>query len=141
RELHIDELPQLINILKGDVSFIGVRPQQETEQKWMLKTEPKWEKRFQGSVGVISLERIINICPSLQKYIISNLRDAEYLLEKKKRIDYDLYYVNVENLYTDMILMFYLFRLMYEKTISVFAKREFVEYDNCDKRWKDRKLY
>lgn len=141
RELHMDELPQLINIIKGDVSFIGVRPQQEKEQIFMLKNQPDWSERFGGSVGVISLERIINICPRMHKNIISSLKNADYLLEKKNRIDYDLYYVKNENFYNDVVLMFYLIGLIFEKTISVFIKREFKEFDNCDQRWKNRQLY
>lgn len=141
RELHIDELPQLINILKGDISFIGVRPQQEKEQKFMLKNEPNWEKRFEGSVGAVSIERLINIHPHIQERFVKNLTNADYLIEKVKRLDYDLYYAKNQSLYNDTVIFFYLIRAVLSKVYHAFFKREFCEYENCDKKWKNRKLY
>lgn len=141
RELHIDELPQLFNILKGDISFIGVRPQQEKEQKYLLKNEPGWEKRFEGSVGAVSIERLINIYPHVQKRLVKKLTNADYLLQKEKRVDYDLYYANNQSLYNDTIIFIYLIRTVLSKAYHTFFKRKFSEYDNCDKRWKNRQLY
>ena len=141
RELHIDELPQLYNILKGDISFIGVRPQQEKEQKFLLANEKDWEMRFMGSVGAVSIERLINIHPHIQARLVKKLQNADYLMEKEKRVDYDLYYAKNEKLYNDLIIFIYLIRTVLSKAYHTFFQKEFCEYDNCDQMWKNRKLY
>lgn len=141
RELHIDELPQLYNILRGDIGFIGVRPQQEAEYQWMLKCSKDWPDRFKGSVGAVSIERLICIYPTIQEKFVKKLKNADYLLDKRRRADYDLYYANNESLRNDSVIFLYLVRTILSKLFQCFLKKDFKEYENCDKKRKNRKLY
>lgn len=80
RATSIDELPQLINILKGDMSFIGPRPTL-TYHPWKLEeyTEEQ-RKRFNARPGVTGLAQI----------------NGRKELSWNERIEYDIYYI--ENL-------------------------------------------
>jgi lipopolysaccharide/colanic/teichoic acid biosynthesis glycosyltransferase len=92
----MDELPQLINIFKGDMSFVGpraLRPEEkevsENGNMRSLRDFPGYEKRHQVSPGLTGLAQI---------YLPA---DAP----RRKKFRYDLLYVNKHTFFWDMKLM------------------------------------
>ena len=58
RALRIDELPQLINILKGDLSIVGPRPERPEIAAEYEKTLPEFSLRLQGKAGLTGVAQV-----------------------------------------------------------------------------------
>lgn len=97
RKTSLDELPQLINILKGDMSFIGPRP---TIQEQVLQYDTFQKKRLLIKPGITGLAQV-------------NGRNS---ISWPERIMYDVQYVENWSFGLDVSIFF--------KTISVILKQE-----------------
>ena len=91
RNTHLDELPQFLNILKGDLSFIGPRPEWEKLAKIFEKETPFYFLRYQVKPGFAGWAQI-NLPPSFS---------AE---EAKEKFQYDLYYIKHRSFLFDIII-------------------------------------
>lgn len=106
RKTSIDELPQIINILKGDMTFIGPRPDTPV-----------------GSAAYTDEERIIlTVRPGITGYNQAVNRNSVLTKEKLKN---DIYYVNHLSLWFDIKIVF--------MTISTVLKHKNVNRTNADK--------
>lgn len=93
RKWRLDEIPQMLNVLKGDMSFVGPRPERSFFVEQLRKEIPFYDQRFYVKPGITGWAQI--------KYRYGASKgDA---LEKLK---YDLYYIkNLSSLF-DMIIIF-----------------------------------
>jgi exopolysaccharide biosynthesis polyprenyl glycosylphosphotransferase len=93
RKWRLDEIPQMFNVLKGDMSFVGPRPERSFFVEQLRKEIPFYDQRFYVKPGITGWAQI--------KYRYGASKgDA---LEKLK---YDLYYIkNLSSLF-DMIIIF-----------------------------------
>lgn len=62
RPSHLDELPQLLNILRGDMSFVGVRP--DTPVQVTDYDEPYWQERHRFAPGLTGPAQL-QVCDNL----------------------------------------------------------------------------
>jgi len=93
RKWRFDEIPQMLNVLKGDMSFVGPRPERSFFVEQLRKEIPFYDQRFYVKPGITGWAQI--------KYRYGASKDDA--LEKLK---YDLYYIkNLSSLF-DMIIMF-----------------------------------
>ena len=90
RKYKIDELPQLINILRGDMSIVGPRPERNYFVQKYNKTVPYYSYRFIVKPGLISLSHI----------------HGSYFTDVSIRILYDLEYIIHYNFIKDLKLIF-----------------------------------
>ena len=80
RKVRVDELPQLINVLKGDMSFVGPRPERPFFVQKLKEVIPYYEMRTVVKPGITGWAQI--------KYPYgASVQDA---LEK---LQYDIYYI------------------------------------------------
>jgi lipopolysaccharide/colanic/teichoic acid biosynthesis glycosyltransferase len=87
RSLSVDELPQLINILKGDMSFIGPRP-------WKVEYLPLYSPEQM---------RRHEVRPGISGWAQVNGRNA---ISFTKRLEYDVYYVDHLTFWLDVKIFF-----------------------------------
>jgi sugar transferase (PEP-CTERM system associated) len=92
RKARIDELPQLINVLRGDMSFVGPRPERPEFVQKLEHTIPYYRERHSVKPGITGWAQLCYPYGSSEK-------DA---LEK---LQYDLYYVKNRSLLFDLAIL------------------------------------
>lgn len=60
RSSHIDELPQLLNILRGEMSLVGPRPERPEFIDQLRVTLPGVDRRLAGTPGITGLAQVVN---------------------------------------------------------------------------------
>jgi lipopolysaccharide/colanic/teichoic acid biosynthesis glycosyltransferase len=80
RKSHIDEIPQLINVIKGEMSIVGPRPERPEMVRDLKVLIRDYEKRLQVKPGITGLAQIYH------KY-------DESITDVRKKIKYDLLYI------------------------------------------------
>ncbi|MFH5834374.1 sugar transferase [Halalkalibaculum sp. DA3122] len=91
RKLNLDELPQLFNVLKGDMSLVGPRP-------YPVKECAYWNSSFEDFFYRYSVKPGISGLAQVKGYRGGTL-DEEHM---RKRLDYDLIYVQKSSFGLDM---------------------------------------
>jgi len=90
RTLHFDEVPQLLNIIWGEMAFIGPRPE------WILlttpeKAPPNYWLRTTVRPGLTGWAQV--------NYLPSNSKEM-----RRMKLGYDLYYINNRSVLLDMLI-------------------------------------
>ena len=81
RALRLDELPQLFNVLKGDMSLIGPRPERPELSKYLTSELPSFNKRLKVKAGITGLAQTSNgYVSTIQSY--------------RKKLALDIVYIN-----------------------------------------------
>jgi exopolysaccharide biosynthesis polyprenyl glycosylphosphotransferase len=93
RKTRIDELPQLLNVLKGEMSFIGPRPERMVFIEELEKQIPHYNLRHLIKPGLTGWAQV------MYPYGAS-VEDA------KRKLEYDLHYIKRQSFYMDMVIMF-----------------------------------
>lgn len=103
RPLRLDEVPQLINVLKGDMSFVGPRPERPAFLKQLKEAIPLYTLRLTVHPGITGLAQVKHA------YDVS----VEHV---KRKLEYDLQYINNMSLRMDLKIFL--------KTILTVLKKE-----------------
>ncbi|MDP0494290.1 MAG: exopolysaccharide biosynthesis polyprenyl glycosylphosphotransferase, partial [Fusobacterium sp. JB021] len=93
RKTRIDELPQIWNILKGEMSFIGPRPERHIFIKKIEKKVKYYNMRHSIKPGLTGWAQVMYSYGS-------SIEDS------KKKLEYDLYYIKHQNFTLDMVVLF-----------------------------------
>lgn len=88
REHHLDELPQLFNVLKGDMSFVGPRPERQYFIDLIKKENPDYDYIFLMRPGLTSMATIHNGYTDTMEKMLTRLNmDLEYLQKRSLWLD------------------------------------------------------
>jgi len=100
RKFYLDELPQFFNILKGDISFVGPRPE------WVALA-----KIFEKEISFYSFRYIVK--PGLIGWAQLNFPASGSTREAKEKFQYDLYYIKNRSFWLDSIILFKAVKLFF----------------------------
>lgn len=103
RKSHLDELPQLINVLKGDLSLVGPRPERPGFVDLLEAEIPHYHVRHFIKPGITGWAQI-------------KFRYARSVVDSKMKFEYDLYYIKNRTFLFDILILL--------KTTHFFLKGE-----------------
>ena len=99
RKVRIDELPQLLNVLKGEMSFVGPRPERPVFVEQLTEKIPFYGARHSVKPGITGWAQVrFTYGASLQDSI--------------RKLQFDLYYVKNHNLLLDVAILFATIRVV-----------------------------
>jgi len=92
RKIRVDELPQLFNVFKGDMSFVGPRPERPVFVEELKQKIPYYDQRHRIKPGITGWAQL---CYPYG----ASVDDA------KEKLQYDLYYLKNHSLLLDLIIL------------------------------------
>ncbi len=96
REHHLDELPQLWNVLKGDMSFVGPRPERKFFVDKIKAINPRYELLYQLRPGLFSMATLYNGYTDTMEKMLERLRmDLNYLNNRSFWLDMKIIFLTV----------------------------------------------
>lgn len=109
RKLRVDELPQLLNILKGDMSVVGPRPERIEHVEKYTNELPEFKYRLRAKAGLTGLAQIA----------------GKYNTTPKDKLILDLMYIEKYSVWQDVLIIF--------RTLKIFFKSDSTEgFDKTD---------
>ena len=92
RKYHLDELPQLWNVMKGDMALVGYRPERKFYIDKIMEIDSRYELLYQTRPGITSYAALYNgYTDTMEKML--------------RRLEMDLYYLEHQSLWTDMEIL------------------------------------
>lgn len=97
RKKRLDELPQLINVLRHEMSFVGPRPERSIFRDEFIKTIPDFDKRLAVLPGITGFAQV----------------SGGYDLSPSEKLVYDLAYIEKRCIRLDVIIVLRTFKVMF----------------------------
>jgi sugar transferase (PEP-CTERM system associated) len=92
RKTRLDELPQLVNVLKGEMSFVGPRPERPIFVEKLREAIPYYDARHA-------------VRPGITGWAQTRFTYSSTVEEAETKLQYDLYYVKNMSFYMDMLIL------------------------------------
>lgn len=92
RATYIDELPQIINILRGEMSFIGPRPERPEYVEYLKQKIPFYETRLLVPPGITGWAQV-------------NMENDASVEDAPEKMQYDLYYIKNRTFILDLLIV------------------------------------
>lgn len=120
RATRIDEIPQVLNVLKGDMSFVGPRALMHGDVDERLKENPEYKYRFNVKAGITGLQQV------------RTNPGCDY----EQKLRYDLYYISQYSLILDIKILFLTVKTVLSKSMADgvnkdnYTFQEFLQHEN-----------
>ncbi|MBI4653421.1 MAG: sugar transferase [Nitrospirae bacterium] len=99
RKIRLDEVPQFFNILKGEMSFIGPRPETISNVEMLAKKIPYYTERHMVTPGITGWAQI-------------NYRYGNSVDDTKEKLKYDFYYIKNRGIMLDILIFLRTIRIV-----------------------------
>jgi lipopolysaccharide/colanic/teichoic acid biosynthesis glycosyltransferase len=90
--MHLDELPQFVNVLKGEMSIVGPRPERPEFVAELEKQIPFYRARHA-------------VKPGMAGWALINYGYAASVEDALVRLQYDLYYIKHQSIWLDILIL------------------------------------
>ena len=101
RASHLDELPQMLNIIKGDISLIGPRPER-----------PEFVQTLEKQIPHYHLRHLIK--PGFTGWAQIKFRYGRTVMDSFEKFQYDLYYIKNRSFFLDLLSLLKTFQLFFK---------------------------
>lgn len=108
RRIHFDEIPQLINILKGDMSFVGPRPEREVIAEKYLEKIPEFVLRLKVKAGLTGYAQVY----------------GKYNTTPYDKIKLDITYIENYSIWLDFKLILMTVKVLFQKENTEGVEKE-----------------
>ena len=102
RRIHFDEIPQILNILKGDMSIVGPRPEREEIQKQYMDVIPEFPLRLKVKAGLTGYAQVY----------------GKYNTTPYDKVKMDIAYIETYSLWMDIKLIMMTAKVLFQKENS-----------------------
>ncbi len=99
RAVRLDEIPQILNILNGDMSIVGPRPERPFFTDQFEKEIPEYRQRLKMKAGLTGLAQV----------------EGKYNTSVKNKLRYDLIYINNYSVFQDFLIMLQTVKILFMK--------------------------
>jgi exopolysaccharide biosynthesis polyprenyl glycosylphosphotransferase len=100
RTVRLDEVPQLINILRGEMSIVGPRPERPFFTEQFQKEMPEYSYRLKVKAGLTGLAQV----------------EGKYNTSAEDKLRYDLIYINNFSLWNDIVIILQTIKILFMKS-------------------------
>lgn len=126
RKFWLDELPQLFNVIKGDMSLVGPRPERPFFIEQFAKEIPDFHYRLSVKAGVTGLAQVL----------------GKYATSPENKIKYDLLYIKNSNIMFDFKILFETLKKIIMGTLKRgenkdYNYEEFLKYKSYSEKYKN----
>jgi exopolysaccharide biosynthesis polyprenyl glycosylphosphotransferase len=102
RRIHSDELPQMLNVISGEISLVGPRPER-----------PEFVEKLEKEIPHYHLRHLIK--PGFTGWAQIKFRYGRSIIDSKEKFEYDLYYLKNRNFLLDIGILLKTFQLFFKK--------------------------
>ena len=114
RKFRVDEIPQLINVLRGEMSFVGPRPERPEFIEQLAREIPFFQERLMVQPGITGWAQV-------------NYPYGASSEDARRKLEYDLYYTKNMSLFLDIFILLDTVRIVLQGGLREKHKREFVD--------------